>query len=89
MTILMSNRSRRAVPTCETSGEEGYDLLAPAARAEQAAAGPRRPIGMMTGLPYSSLERDFGRRRQTRKKALETMSPSRDPSLETTAREKW
>jgi hypothetical protein len=35
------------------------------------------------------LERDFCRRRQTRKKALETMSPSEDRRLETTTREKW
>jgi len=34
-------------------------------------------------------ERDFCRRRQTRKKALETMSPSEDQRLETTTREKW
>jgi hypothetical protein len=40
-------------------------------------------------LPYSGLERDFCRRRQTRKKALETMSPSEDQRLETTTREKW
>ena len=56
--------------------------MSPASR-QLARPSRRERARLAISLPYSSLERDFCRRRQTRKKALETMSPSRDRISET------
>jgi len=60
----------------------------PGCRVDLEAAGLRQcEARTPVSLPYSSLERDFCRQRQTRQKGLKTMSPRRDRKSETATRE--